>query len=273
MRLFRLVWRLPLLVGLLFGGLATVLLLFPLFGPAFRRGAIGRWSGMLVAACGISVAYRQHDGAGPLTGLAGGSFIVSNHISWMDIFIIDSQCPASFVAKAEIASWPLVGTLVARTGNLFIERGKRHAVHRMIERIVHSLAAGARVAVFPEGTTSDGRRLLPFHANLVEAAVRARAPVVPVGLRYLDPSGAPSLAIQFVGETTFMQSLLAVLAEPGIRCEVHVLESISDPGLKRHDIVERARTALSQCLALPLDDSVPQNLRELRQSTSHHRSL
>jgi 1-acyl-sn-glycerol-3-phosphate acyltransferase len=186
-RQIRLAWRLPLLVGLLLGGLATVLLLFPLGGPGFRRAAIGRWSRMLVAACGIEVAYREHPGAAALTSLAGGSFIVSNHISWMDIFIIDSQCPASFVAKAEIAAWPLVGTLVARTGNLFIERGKRHAVHRMIERIVHSLAAGARVAVFPEGTTSDGRRLLPFHANLVEAAVRARAPVVPVGLRIWIP--------------------------------------------------------------------------------------
>jgi 1-acyl-sn-glycerol-3-phosphate acyltransferase len=263
-RQIRLAWRLPLLVGLLLGGLATVLLLFPLGGPGFRRAAIGRWSRMLVAACGIEVAYREHPGAGPLTGLAGGSFIVSNHISWMDIFIIDSQCPASFVAKAEIAAWPLVGTLVARTGNLFIERGKRHAVHRMIERIVHSLAAGARVAVFPEGTTSDGRRLLPFHANLVEAAVRARAPVVPVGLRYLDRSGEPSRAIEFIGETTFVQSLLAVLAEPGIRCEVHVLAPITEPGLRRHDIVERARAALSQCLALPLDDSLPENLRELR---------
>ena len=264
MRQIRLAWRLPLLVGLLLGGLATVLLLFPLGGPGFRRAAIGRWSRMLVVACGIEVAYREHPGAAALTSLAGGSFIVSNHISWMDIFIIDSQCPASFVAKAEIASWPLVGTLVARTGNLFIERGKRHAVHRMIERIVHSLAAGARVAVFPEGTTSDGRRLLPFHANLVEAAVRARAPVVPVGLRYLDSRGEPSRAIEFIGETSFVQSLLAVLAEPVIRCEVHVLAPIVEPGLRRHDIVERARAGLSQCLGLPLDDSLPENLRELR---------
>ena len=264
MRQIRLAWRLPLLVGLLLGGLATVLLLFPLGGPGFRRAAIGRWSRMLVAACGIEVAYREHPGAAALTSLAGGSFIVSNHISWMDIFIIDSQCPASFVAKAEIASWPLVGTLVARTGNLFIERGKRHAVHRMIERIVHSLAAGARVAVFPEGTTSDGRRLLPFHANLVEAAVRARAPVVPVGLRYLASRGEPSRAIEFIGETSFVQSLLAVLAEPVIRCEVHVLAPIVEPGLRRHDIVERARAGLSQCLGLPLDDSLPENLRELR---------
>ena len=83
-------------------------------------------------------------------------------------------------------------------------------------------------------------------------------------LRYRDRSGEPSRAIEFIGETTFVQSLLAVLAEPGIRCEVHVLAPITEPGLRRHDIVERARAALSQCLALPLDDSLPDNLRELR---------
>ena len=217
MRQIRLAWRLPLLVGLLLGGLATVLLLFPLGGPGFRRAAIGRWSRMLVAACGIEVAYREHPGATALTSLAGGSFIVSNHISWMDIFIIDSQCPASFVAKAEIASWPLVGTLVARTGNLFIERGKRHAVHRMIERIVHSLAAGARVAVFPEGTTSDGISLLPFHANLIQAAISADAPVQPVALSFMDArTGQTSLAPCYIGDDTLIGSIWRTLTTPGI---------------------------------------------------------
>ena len=133
------------LIGLLLGGLATVMLLFPLAGARFRRAAIGRWSRMLVGACGIDVSFQAHPGAGTLGNLPGGSLIVSNHVSWVDIFVIDGQCPASFVAKAEIAAWPLVGTLVSRTGNLFIERGRRHAVHRMIERIVHSLAAGGRV--------------------------------------------------------------------------------------------------------------------------------
>jgi len=260
----RVALRLPLLVGLLFGGLATVLLLFPLGGARFRRAAIRIWSGWLVAACGIRVESRVHPAATALSQCPPGTFFVANHLSWLDIFVIDAQCPASFVAKAEIADWPLVGTLVARTGNLFIERGKRHAVHRMIERIVQGLGEGARVAVFPEGTTSDGRRLLPFHANLIEAAVRARAPVVPLAIGYRGADGQPSRAIEFIGDTTFVQSLIAVLREPGIRCELNVLAPIVDPGARRHDIAARARETIASCLRLPLDDTLPENLRELR---------
>ena len=85
-----------------------------------------------MAACGVTVSVRTQPGAQPLSALAPGSFVVANHVSWMDIFVIDSRCAVSFVAKAEIARWPLVGLLVARTGNLFIERGRRHAVHRML---------------------------------------------------------------------------------------------------------------------------------------------
>ena len=262
----RIALRLPLVVGLLLGGLLTVLLLFPVVGPGWRRGAIRRWSAMLVAACGVVVRVRPHPGSSPLESLAPGSFLVANHISWIDIFVIDGRCPASFVAKAEIADWPLVGTLVSRTGNLFIERGRRHAVHRMIEKLVHALGAGARVAVFPEGTTSDGRRLLPFHANLVEAAVRARAPVVPVGVRYAHHRGGHSQAIEFIGDTSFVQSLLRVLAEPRIHCELHLLPPLSAAAATRHDIVEQARAALAAQLQLPLDDTLPENLRQLRRA-------
>jgi len=262
----RIARRLPLVVALLLGGLATVLLLFPLVGPAWRRGAIRRWSAMLVAACGVAVRVRAHPGALPLESLAPGSFLVANHISWIDIFIIDGRCPASFVAKAEIADWPLVGTLVSRTGNLFIERGRRHAVHRMIERLVQALGEGARVAVFPEGTTSDGRRLLPFHANLVEAAVRAHAPVVPLGLRYTTPEGAHAQAIEYIGDTTFVQSLWRILAQPCTHCELNLLAPIDEAGLSRHAIVERARAAIAQALALPFDDQIPENLQRLRRA-------
>ena len=260
----RIALRLPLVVGLLLGGLLTVLLLFPVVGPGWRRGAIRRWSAMLVAACGVVVRVRPHPGSSPLESLAPGSFLVANHISWIDIFVIDGRCPASFVAKAEIADWPLVGTLVSRTGNLFIERGRRHAVHRMIERLVQALGEGARVAVFPEGTTSDGQRLLPFHANLVEAAVRARAPVVPRGLRYTTPEGEHAQAIEYIGDTTFVQSLLRILAQPSVHCELNLLAPIDEAGLSRHDIVERARAAIAAGAALPLDDRIPDNLQRLR---------
>ena len=257
--------RLPLLVVLLFGGLFTVLALFPFGGEDFRRAAIRRWSRMLVAACGVRAVVLRADGAKPLADLGPGRLVVANHVSWIDIFVIHAQCPCAFVAKAEIRDWPLIGTLVARTGTLFIERGKRHAVHRMIEHIGRRLEVGGRVAVFPEGTTSDGRQLLPFHANLIEGAVRCAAPVVPVGLRYLDGGGDSAAQIEYIGDTTFIASLWRIVGAPAIRCEVLALEEIAaGEGASRHEVAQRAREAMASALKLPLDESLPQKLREIR---------
>ena len=250
--------RLPALLALLFVGLATVLFAFPLFGEGFRRGAIRLWSRCLCACCGLRVVERPAPGARPLSSLPPGRLVVANHVSWLDIFAIDALCPASFVAKAEIAGWPLVGTLVARAGTLFIERGRRRAVHRMIEHVDLKLRAGGRVAVFPEGTTGPGRVLLPFHANLMQAAVLAQAPVVPVGLRYRDRSGAHAEAIEFVGDTTFVASVWRILGAPTVNCEVHPLpEIVPQPGDSRHVLAARARADLAARLGLPLCDADP----------------
>ncbi|MEZ5730003.1 MAG: lysophospholipid acyltransferase family protein [Burkholderiaceae bacterium] len=185
-------WRLPLLVVLLVYGLASALLAFPLIGESARRAQIAGWSRWLLRACGVQPIELSPPAEGRLADRGEGQMLLLNHLSWLDIFVIDALAPATFVAKSEIARWPLLGTLVAAVGTEFIERGRRHAVHRVIERLDAKLGAGTRVAVFPEGTTTDGRRLLPFHGNLAQAAINAGAPVVPVGLRYLDPAGQPS---------------------------------------------------------------------------------
>lgn len=257
--------RLPLLLALLFGGLFTVTVLFPLSRERFRRAAIRHWSRMLLWSCGLRLHERPAPQARSLAELPRGRLLVANHISWVDIFAINALCPASFVAKAEIARWPVLGTLVARAGTLFIERGKRRAVHRMIEHIGRSLQAGGRVAVFPEGTTGDGSRLLPFHANLVQAAVVAQVEVVPVGLRYLDTRGTRAGAIDYIGDTTFVESLWCILGAGGLCCEVHPLAPIAaTDGAGRHEIAQRARAAIGERLGLPFEDVLPERIRALR---------
>ena len=275
----RRLWRLPQVIALLFGGLFTVIVLFPLWREPARRTAIRVWSRMLLAGCGLRLSERTAPGARPLHALPPGRLVVANHLSWLDIFAIDALCPASFVAKSEIAGWPLVGTLVARAGTLFIERGRRHAVHRLIEHIDRSLQAGGRVAVFPEGTTGAGHGLLPFHANLIQAAVDAQAPVVPVGVRYLDAQGRPAQATDFSGDITFVASMWRVLGAGGVVCEVHVLPEIAhqDPAApaerskQRHRIAESARASISSRLGLPFDDTMPETLDRARRGgrTSH----
>lgn len=269
--MLRRLYRIPVLLLLLFGGLATVFLAFPLGGARLHERCIATWSRWLMRACGARVIERVADGATPLSALRGthgagaGRLLLANHVSWLDIFAIDSLAPASFAAKAEIATWPLVGTLVSRVGTVFIERGRRHAVHAVIQRMGDKLNDGHRAAVFPEGTTSDGRRLLPFHGNLVQAALNTGAPMVPVGLRYRDPDGEPSHAAMFIGDTTFLASLWRVTGHPRIDVEVHVLPAIAAAdGLTRQEAARRARAAISARLGLVLEDTVPETLRGLR---------
>jgi 1-acyl-sn-glycerol-3-phosphate acyltransferase len=259
------------MIALLLGGLATVFLIFPLVGDTRREWLIATWSSLVMRACGAEVRELAAPGAQPLSAMRGrhgageGRLLLANHVSWLDIFAIDSLAPASFAAKAEIAHWPLVGTLVARAGTVFIERGRRHAVHGVIQRMGEKLTAGLRAAVFPEGTTSDGRRLLPFHGNLVQAALNTGAPMVPVGLRYLDPDGEPSHAALFIGDTTFLASLWRITAHPKVVVEVHVLPAIlRSEGLTRQEATRRARTAIGARLGLELDDTLPETMKTVR---------
>lgn len=252
---FRRAVRLPALVLMLLLGLGTVLLVFPLIRERGRRFAIRHWSRALCACCGLRLLELPAPGASTLSNLPPGRLLLANHVSWLDIFAINARCPVAFVAKAEIARWPLIGTLVARTGTLFIERGRRHAVHRMVEQVAQSLRTGTRVAVFPEGTTGDGASLLPFHANLVQAAIVGEARVLPVGLRYRDREGARARAVEYLDETTFVESLWRIIGERGLRCELHPLEEFApQPGESRHGLAARVRSGLAERLGVPARD-------------------
>lgn len=244
-------------------GLLVVVMVFPWRGPGFREAAIRRWSRSLLWIAGVRLVVHRLPGA-PAPAQLRGSLLFLNHISWLDVFAIDALQPAAFVAKAEIARWPFLGTLVSRTGQLFLERGRRHAVHRAIAHITERLDQGGVVAVFPEGTTGSGRHLLPFHANLAQALIGTSHPLVPVGLRYCDAQGRHSEAVEFIGRTTLVQSVLRVTASRGLRCELTLLPALqATPGQTRHALTAQARQAISEALALPLEDTIPETLHGL----------
>lgn len=257
----RRLWRIPGVIALLLGGLLTVLSVFPWIGLSRRETCIAWWSRALLLACGVRVREVVAPGGQALSAMRGqqgpgqGRLLLPNHISWLDIFVIDSIAPASFVAKSEIARWPLVGTLVARAGTVFVERGRRHAVHGAILSLGERLAQGYRAAVFPEGTTSEGDRLLVFHGNLIQAALNAGVPLVPVGLRYVDPDGERSHAVIYVGDTTFVASLWRITGHPRLECQLHVLAPIEPDGLTRQAAAQTVRQRLSAHLGLPFDDT------------------
>ncbi len=257
---------------LLLGGLVTVFLAFPFMSLRRRDRTVQGWSRWLMASVGVRVRLNAKLRPGDLDRDTYGCMIVANHVSWLDIFVINSVAPSCFIAKDDIASWPLVGTLVGSVGTLFLERGKRHAVHNMIKQVEQALKDGRRIAVFPEGTTSDGRHLLPFHANLIEAAVQAKSTVVPIGLRYFDEGGrvlkGEQGVIYFAGEITFVQSVFRIVQAPGVIAEVVALPdsaAVGEPLVKqRHALASAARLQISQALGLPLEDNLPEIVRDLR---------
>lgn len=248
--------RMVLLLVHVLAGLAIAGLIFPWLAQAGRNRIIRGWSRMLLAICGarLRLAGPPLPPAIARTGIApgsGGRMLLSNHISWIDPFALNASVPSRFVAKAEIRAWPLLGTLVTRVGALYIERGRRHAVASMNHRVRDCLQAGETVAVFPEGTTTDGRALLPLHSNLVAPALEVGAECWPVALRYTE-DGAPSTAAAFIGEMSIVASLWNILLARRLQIEVAFLEPVPTLGeLNRHHIAEAAAERIAAWLDVP----------------------
>lgn len=236
-------------------GLATVLAVFPFISLAMRNRINRAWSRGLLAVCGARLVV---DGV-PIpasvrtTGIVAGShgrLLLANHISWIDVFALNAALPCRFVAKAEIGRWPLLGTLVTRSGTLYIERGRRHAVASMNHKVRDHLSAGETVAVFPEGTTTDGRALLAFHSNLLAPAVDTGAPVWPVALRYTD-GGVPTAAAAFIGDMGLAESLAGILTARDLEIRITVLPPIEvELHGNRHALARAVRGAIAAELGL-----------------------
>lgn len=196
-------------------GWATVVFLFPRMGQPRREAAVQAWAQRMLEVLGIGLEVRgSTPGAGPL-------MLVANHISWLDILVLHAARHCRFVSKSDVRHWPLIGRLATGADTLYIERSSRRDAMRVVHQMAASLKDGDVLAVFPEGTTSDGIALLPFHANLIQAAIAADAPVLPVGLSFIDASsGRTSLTPCYIGDDTFVGSLWRTLAGPRVSAVV-----------------------------------------------------
>ncbi|RJG10807.1 lysophospholipid acyltransferase family protein [Massilia cavernae] len=226
----------------LFEGLATCALLFPWVGTGRRNARILNWSRRLLAICNVTV---EAPGGVPALQHA---LIVANHVSWLDIFVINAVHPCRFVAKSEIRAWPVLGWLVAQAGTVFIARGSRRDLRHVFKGLVAALEMGQRVAFFPEGTTAPQGTVLPFHANLFEAAVDSKVMVQPYALKYVDARGALHEAVDYTGGTTFVQSVVKILSSPPIRAQLTCLQPIDGAGAHRRAVAEQAHDAIAGAL-------------------------
>lgn len=170
------------LVGHLLRGLWILRTRFQRQDAAVQRLLVQQWSAQALRIMGVRLQVLGQEPPGAM-------LLVANHMSWLDIIVMNAACPSRFVSKADVKHWPMVGTLVEASGTLFIERENRRDALRVVHHMAECLRQGDRLAVFPEGTTGDGSQLLPFHANLLQAALVTDSPVCPVGLRYARVDG------------------------------------------------------------------------------------
>lgn len=202
-------------------GLLFMALTFAVIGLPARQWFKKYWSIVLLWFCGVRVTQRG-------TPVAQGAVLwVVNHVSWLDIFVLNRVRATAFVAKSEIRHWPLIGWLARGADTIFIERASRHAVHKVGEAMQQRFAHAQAVGLFPEGTTSPGFSVLPFYANLFEPARRVGASVQPVALRFYH-HGIRSDFAAFVGEQTLLHNMWCVLGGTGTSVEMVFLPVIWD---------------------------------------------
>jgi len=209
-------------------------------GGAAWRQAVEKSSARMLDAIAVGVEVR---GAKPL--LTGPVLMVANHVSWIDVQALGAVAGTRFVAKSEVRAWPVVGTMAARFGTLFIRRDSKRDAMRVKNLVAKLLVSGERVVVFPEGTTTDGRRIGPFYAALLQAAVDAAIPVQPVAISHREADGGVSTAVAFVDDMTFADSLAQVLERPRLVTELTFGSPIWAADKTRRDLAARCRAFIA----------------------------
>jgi 1-acyl-sn-glycerol-3-phosphate acyltransferase len=236
---FRVVGRL-----LWFGGEVLVSLFDFLFRcafcpPAFRRRARALWLQRICRRVGCIFQLEiQVDGALPAGGL-----LVSNHLSYVDILVLSSLTPSVFVAKREVKSWPVMGALAQLGGTVFIDRQRRTHVGAVNDEIQAALDDQALVIIFPEGTSSDGRTVLPFKSPLLEPATRLRHPLTIGRIHYTLADGADDTEVCYWGDDTFFSHLLNLLSQRSVRARVR-FAPVTHHGHDRKQLAQQLHAAV-----------------------------
>jgi len=232
-------------------GLFIVRLRYSRLSEGERHEVKRLWFGKTLSILSISI--REQDAP---RDLPERCVLVLNHISWLDIFVIGASHPATFIAKSEIRGWPLVGPLCTGVGTLYIERGKRAEALRARQAIAEAIGRGVLIAFFPEGTTTYGRSLGRFHPALFQPALDVAATLQPVALRYVDVAGMHTDAAAYAGESSFMESVWAIVSTRSIVAEMRLLEPLPTVGQTRRSLAENAEALIAAALGLPAPQEI-----------------
>src|SRR5690625_2029880 len=232
-------------------GLAIIVGYFSCCGVHKTQPVIRWWSRQLLRLCRVRIELQ---GAPAAQGTA--ALWVANHVSWLDIFVINAVRSTHFVAKSEIRRWPLLGWLVAGAGTVFIERQRRHAIKKVVEQLQVLFAQRQVVALFPESTTTDGLDVKPFHNSLFAPIIQADAPLQTIALRFYA-GGRRSTRFAFTGEQSLVANLWFLLTsvEPAqVVCEfVDQLTAKQCSQMSRAELGQWARASIRGAVRIPAD--------------------
>lgn len=239
MRRLRGLWRLARVLVHVLWGAALIVFEFPRRSPEERERRVQWWAAGLLRLLGVRLKLRGRvPAAGPL-------LMIANHISWLDIVVLHAARHCRFVSKDDVRGWPLVGLLATGAGTLYVRRSSARDAMRVVHHMAQALREGDVLAVFPEGTTSDGHGVLPFHANLLQAAVSTDTPVLPLALDYTDGHGpGPSRAVSYVGDDSLLGSLWRTLCADRVVASVHFGEAQQAGGRDRRAWARDLREAV-----------------------------
>ncbi len=215
---------------------------YPFIDNAQKNHYVQIWSRKLLDISGVTVRVVNPELLSPR------ALIVSNHVSWLDIFLIYSVVSGHFIAKADMAHWPMVGWMTRKAGTLFLERGNARNLKSTLETLVKNLQARERYIFFPEGTTGKQGNMLPFHPNLFEGAIHAELPIQPFALKYVNKNGEYESAVDSSGEISLAQSMKNVFNSNYILAELTVLPIIDTTGMHRKTLSRQAQDIIAATL-------------------------
>jgi 1-acyl-sn-glycerol-3-phosphate acyltransferase len=210
--------------------------------PAQRHEHIAAWARRVLQLLRVDL---QHQGALQ----DGPKLLVANHVSWLDIVVIHALCPeARFVSKAAVSDWPLIGRLVTGAGTLMVDRQRQRDTSRALATMVRALKQGDTVALFPEGTTSDGAQVLSFRASLLQSAVLAQVPAQPLALRYSEAGQTLSPSVPYIGTTSFVESLWRICMAQQLVAKVWKLDAATPPHADRRILADELHRRIAHVL-------------------------
>jgi 1-acyl-sn-glycerol-3-phosphate acyltransferase len=185
---------------------------------------------------------------------SGSFLLVANHVSYVDIFLLSSFVDVVFIAKSEMRHWPFIGPLASSVDTIYIDRSSRRDAVRVSSRIDAALDAGAAVALFPEGTSTDGADVLPFRSALLEGAAQREMPVHFATIRYAAPE------IPWFGDTPLLTHAWKALQIGRVEASLRFGGAVT--AASRKDLAERLREYVRAGLTREVSTAARENCRD-----------